>query len=368
MPNVAIIGCGVIGATIAYELSQIPNFNITVFDRQPPAQASTGAALGVLMGAISQKPKGDRLQMRLASIQRYNTLIPELQHQTGHPIPFNQYGILRLCFAEDDLPTWQKLISVRQTQGYHLEFLSQAQLHIHYPQIQNDRVIAAIHSQDDRQVDPIALTLALVTAAQQRGVTFEFHTQIEPFNSASGTHSSPQICQHLHTSSRAVSVDWVIVTAGLGSTSLTAHLPHPIDLRPVLGQALQIQLPQPLQPAAEPVITGEDIHIVPLGQGRYWIGATVEFLANESPERFVADPNRLDTVLKGAIALCPALATGTIDKTWSGLRPRPEGRPAPIIEFLPGYQNIILATGHYRNGILLAPATAQKVKEMISEG
>jgi glycine/D-amino acid oxidase-like deaminating enzyme len=366
MPNVAIVGCGVIGAMIAYELSQIPDFNITVFDQQAPAQASTGAALGVLMGAISQKPKGDRLQMRLASIQRYNALIPELQRQTGHPIPFNQQGILRLCFAEDDLITWQKLISLRQTQGYHLEFLNQAQLRILYPPIQNDRVIAAIHSQDDRQVDPIALTLALVAAAQQQGVTFEFNTAIEPFNNSSGTHSSPQICQHLHTASRSVSVDWVVVTAGLGSTSLTASLPQPIDLRPVLGQALQIQLPQPLQPNGEPVITGEDIHIVPLGQGSYWIGATVEFLVNASSEKIVADPDRLDTVLKGAIALCPALANGTIGKIWSGLRPRPEGRPAPIIDFLPGYENVILATGHYRNGILLAPATAQKVKEMLS--
>ncbi|MBW4520657.1 MAG: FAD-binding oxidoreductase [Scytolyngbya sp. HA4215-MV1] len=368
MTQVAIVGCGVIGAMIAYELSQIPHLNITVFDRQAPAQASTGAALGVLMGAISQKQKGDRLHMRLASIQRYNTLIPELQAKTGHAIPFNQQGILRLCFAEDDLTSWQKLIALRQTQGWHLEILDQTQLQATYPHIQNERVLAAIHSRDDRQVDPVALTLALITAAQQQGVIFQFNTKVEQLTSSPQTeHPSLQTCQQLHTSSGSFSVDWVIVAAGLGSTPLTASLHSPIDLRPVLGQALHIQLPQPLQLTAEPVITGEDIHIVPLGQGSYWIGATVEFLANElDPEKIVPDPDRLQPLLQGAISFCPALATGTIGKTWSGLRPRPEGRPAPIIECLPGYQNVLLATGHYRNGILLAPATAQKVKEMMS--
>lgn len=90
MSHVVVIGCGVVGAAIAYELSQVPGLKITVLDKQPPAQGATGAALGVLMGVISHKIKGNAWQMREASIQRYETLIPELEALTQLKIPFNR--------------------------------------------------------------------------------------------------------------------------------------------------------------------------------------------------------------------------------------------------------------------------------------
>jgi glycine oxidase len=73
----------------------------------------------------------------------------------------------------------------------------------------------------------------------------------------------------------------------------------------------------------------------------------------------------LEEVMQKAIAFCPALAEAAIIRVWSGLRPRPENRPAPVIGLLPGYRNVLLATGHYRNGILLAPATAIAIREAI---
>jgi glycine/D-amino acid oxidase-like deaminating enzyme len=360
-----VIGCGVVGAMVAYELSQIPDLEIVVYDRRQPAQASTGAALGVLMGAISQKIKGSRLQMRLASITRYNTLIPELKALTGRKIPFNQYGILRLCFKDEDLSDWQKLAETRRSQGWQLDILGKSQLHVHYPHIQNDEITAAIYSPGDRQVDPVALTLALVEAAQQQGVKFRFGVAVEQIHAQHPVDSSFKTCQTLQTAEGAIATDWIVLAAGLGSTPLTQNLEQPIEIRPVLGQALRLKLEQPLgQPDLQPIITGEDIHLVPLEGGEYWVGATVEF-AGETSRDIFPDPVALETVLQGAIAFCPALAKATIVQTWSGLRPRPQGRPAPIIGLLPGYQNVLLATGHYRNGVLLAPATAQAVRGMI---
>jgi glycine/D-amino acid oxidase-like deaminating enzyme len=87
MSHVAVIGCGIVGAAIAYELSRVSGLKITVLDRQPPAQGSTGAALGVLMGAISNKVKGRAWQLRQTSMQRYETLIPELEHSPGIKFP-----------------------------------------------------------------------------------------------------------------------------------------------------------------------------------------------------------------------------------------------------------------------------------------
>ncbi|NJL45326.1 MAG: FAD-binding oxidoreductase [Leptolyngbyaceae cyanobacterium SM2_3_12] len=99
------------------------------------------------------------------------------------------------------------------------------------------------------------------------------------------------------------------------------------------------------------------------------MGATVEFppdsnLANSLTLQPEAE--RLQAVLEGAIAYCPALAQGEITERWFGLRPRPQGQAAPVIQPLLGYSNIWLATGHYRNGVLLAPATALAMVEHLT--
>jgi len=371
MTNVVVVGCGVIGAAIAYELSQVPGLRITVLDRQQPAQAATRAALGLLMGAVSQKLKGHALQMRLASIQRYNEWIPALEAMVGRTILFNQQGILRLCMEGEDLEAWKVLADVRQTQGWRLELRDRADLSAHCPQLNLERVIAAVYSPQDRQVDPVALTLALVEAAQQNGVNVQFNTAVTGADASRITFEHDaigQACQWIETTAGRFAVDWLIIAAGLGSTPLTAVLNRPVDIRPVLGQAVQVHLDHPLgDPQWQPVISGEDTHIVPLGGCDYWVGATVEFPDPASQSEPIPDPTALEIVMQRAIALCPALAKASITLQWSGLRPRPEGRPAPVIERLPGYGNVLLATGHYRNGILLAPATAEKIRAVITE-
>ena len=364
MSRVAVIGCGVVGATIAYELSQVPGLTVTVIDRQPPAQAATGAALGVLMGVISQKIKGKAWQLRLASLQRYETLIPELEAIAEQSVPFNRQGILRLCLMGEELTRWQDLATVRQTQGYTLEVLELDQLQVSYPQLQTDQLIGAVYSPSDRQVDPVALTSALVTAAKQRGVQFQFGSPVQAIH-CNPNGSDLKTCQFIETTTERLAVDWVVIAAGLGATPLTASLQQAIAIRPVLGQALHLRLDEPLAPLGQqPVITGNDVHIVPLPDNEYWVGSTVEFPVNGEPGE--PDAALLEGVLAQAIAFCPALAKATVLKTWSGLRPRPEGRPAPIIGPLTGYNNVLLATGHYRNGVLLAPATAQIIRDLIT--
>ncbi|MBV8887597.1 MAG: FAD-binding oxidoreductase [Chroococcidiopsidaceae cyanobacterium CP_BM_RX_35] len=391
MSHVVVVGCGVVGAAIAYELSRFP-IKVTVLDRQPPAQGATGAALGVLMGVISHKVKGNAWRMRQASIQRYETLIPELEALTGRQIPFNRQGIIELLFprqesrnAEADLATWEQLVEIRRSQGWHLEIWDSAQIKSRCPDLVCD---AAIYSPQDRQVEPVALTLAMVEAAQRCGVTFHFGVTVEAHHLAT-TSSGQYISRKIQTKSVEADceaplvqdIDWLVVAAGLGSVQclqlMSAGLdcvpnqPQPnaelqpiLDIRPVLGQALHLRLSHPLgNPDFQPVITGNDVHIVPVREGGYWVGATVEFPTDKG--NTVPDSACLQAVMKKAISFCPSLATASIVRTWSGLRPRPEGRPAPVIGHLPGYSNVLLATGHYRNGVLLAPATAQAIREII---
>ncbi|MEM1393908.1 MAG: FAD-dependent oxidoreductase [Cyanobacteria bacterium P01_H01_bin.150] len=448
MNHIVIIGCGIIGATLAYELSLVEGLKITVIDKQTPAQEATGAALGVLMGIISHKVKGKAWRMRQTSIQRYETLIPELEAITNYKIPVNRQGILMLLPSPevtiDDLSFWEKLRETRQNQGWELNILDKSQLEKMCPQVDvtGREYIGAIHSPQDRQLDPTAITLALVEAAQHNGVDFRFGVSALGIKSISNQENSSarenplgiksisnqenssarenplginslsnqenpsarekpleinslsnqenpsarenpleinsisnqenSSARELETTSGVITADTFIISAGLGSSPLTEQLNQKVDIRPVLGQAIHLRLSHPLgKTKFQPAITCNDTYIVPrrgdvYPATDYWVGATVEF-TQENGE-VVADKKLLETTLQSAIATCPELAKAQIIDTWSGLRPRPEGRPAPVIEKLPGYDNVILASAHYRNGVLLAPATAQMVKEMILEG
>jgi glycine oxidase len=349
--KVTIAGCGVVGATIAYELSQVPEFEITVVDAQPtPIQAderecpsSTGAALGVLMGAISKKEKGRNLRMRLFGIQYYNQLVPQLSELTGRSVLLNRQGILMLQFPEDDLTVWKRLIEVRRNQNLPLELWDRKRLNVEFPFL--EQASAAVYSPSDRQIHPVALTQALIEGAKLRGVTFQFGTKVLGMQG-----------NQVQTSDGSIESDYLVISAGIGSKEISQ-----IDIRPVLGQAIHLKLPKSLGENL-PVITGDDVHIVPLGNAEYWVGATVEF-PTESGEVLPPDQEMFDAVMRRAIEFCPDLKQAEVVRSWFGLRPRPQGRPAPVIEAIE--PNVLLASGHYRNGVLLAPATAEQVKAKI---
>jgi glycine oxidase len=356
--SISIIGCGIIGATIAYELSRSTDgCQINVYDSQPPAQAATGAALGVLMGIISQKIKGRAWNFRKESITRYQNLIPELEQLTGLKIPHNSQGIVKILTPDEDLTKWEQLAAIRTEQEWQLELWNLRKITTKLPQINRQFTGTAVYSPQDLQVDPVALTNALITAAKKNGVKFHFDRSIESI-----TADHPQSCDISTIDLSTITSDWVIVTAGLGSTSLLA--PHaPIEIQPVLGQAYQIRLPKPLgNPDFQPVIIADDVNIVPCGGNDYWVGATVEFPVDGVMN---ADAAALAKIKQIAIDICPMLATGEIVRTWQGLRPRPNHRPAPVIDRVGINKRILVATGHYRNGILLAPATARIINDML---
>ena len=363
--RIAIIGCGIIGATIAYELSLVPGFEVTLFEQRSPASGATGAALGVLMGAISTKVQGRAWKLRQASIERYQTLIPELEGLTGASIPRNDQGIVLLCFEEKWWMKWGQIIPLRRSQGWELQRWSVAQLRERCPEIESDRLIGAIYSPSDRQINPTELTKVLVAGAEKNGVNCQFGITVEKIESRINPDNQLNSVYSLEVSDdQSYELDWLVLAAGLGSIPLIEPLSQAFEMNPILGQAIEIQLPQLLGKSDfQPVVTSQDTHIVPLGNNQYWLGATVEF--PHSSQIPLPDPQKFEQLKSQAIEFCPKLAEASIIRTWSGYRPRPQGRPAPIIERLVGYQNLILATGHYRNGILLAPATATAVREMI---
>ncbi|PZD72409.1 Glycine oxidase [Acaryochloris thomasi RCC1774] len=364
--KIAIVGCGIVGAAIAYTLSQKTDWEITVWDRRTPDKwEATGAALGVLMAVVRTRLKGKHVRLCLESLQCYESIIPQLEALTNIAIPYNRGGIVQLCFNPQDLVYWQKTQAMRQRQGFTLEILNRAQLLKRYPDLSEARqaknaAVGAIYSPQDRQVDPVICAQALIKAAQLQGVQFIWQTPIQDFRCG-----SDQRVTYVVTETDVTPVDAVVITAGLDSQLLTAQLQPSLTLQPVLGQALRLKRPDPFA-YPYPVVNGGDVHLVPLNAQELWVGATVEFPEEDSLESPQANPALLEQVLGDAIALDPTLATAEILQTWSGLRPRPDGRPAPVIETLASHPNVVLATAHYRNGVLLAPITAVRVQNLLA--
>ena len=307
MSKIVIVGCGVVGAAIAYELSLISGLDITVIDKNNPASGSTGAALGVLMGAISHKKKGRAWRFRSASLKRYQTLIPELEEKTGLNISVNDRGIFKLLFAGDNLEKWQKLKEFRAKEGWELVIGDRNFVSEHCPHITNENIIGAVHSPQDGQINPVELTQALVAAATANGVKFIFGTKVNNF--VTQTNNERSHCQYIETATGKIEVEQLIISAGLGSTPLTKSLQQTIPIRPVLGQAIKLKLDRSLgNPNFQPVITGNDIHLVPLGNNEYWLGATVEF-PTETGESIV-DAELLEKTINEGDRILSRIKTG----------------------------------------------------------
>ncbi|AFY69993.1 FAD dependent oxidoreductase [Thalassoporum mexicanum PCC 7367] len=365
--RVVIIGGGIVGTTIAYLLSQSTNLHITVLEaNHQPGKVATGASLGVLMAACSQRKSGDSVRLRLASLRLYETLIPELVAKTGLPIRYNQAGIVNLFNPAADrvekfTAKWQKVIEQRHQQGFRLQWLDAETLRQDYPQFQAS---CGLLSPSDRAVDPHQLITALVMAAQQQDVEFRCN-----FNLGDRADLPP--------------ADWYVIAAGVGSDRIinlfTASPQTTMRLMPVAGQAIKVRLNQSHNLALQNIQSvvhgvandGSDINIVPLGNHEYWLGATVEF----APEQPMPHQANVDLLLDRTGYFCPAFSVAEVLDTWAGDRPRPVNQSAPILGFWPDSMpivetkaKVILATGHYRNGVLMAPVTAKIVGDLITKG
>jgi D-amino-acid oxidase len=164
----------------------------------------------------------------------------------------------------------------------------------------------------------------------------------------------------IHTDTGLYRTDWLVVAAGLGSPALLDPLGHARPQSPVLGQALELQLPAGCDAERWPgSVSWDGINLVPRPGGRLWLGATVEpGLSTGSPEA-LAELRHLGGHGPDWLREAEPL------RHWQGLRARPDDRPAPLLEQLePG---LLLTSGHYRNGVLLAPATAVWVLQQLEQ-
>ncbi len=337
--TILIVGGGVIGLSIALEL-RLRGAEVTVLSRDLQ-QAAGYAAAGMLAPQAEAIPPGPMLDLCLWSRSLYPGWINKLEAMTGLTAGYWGCGILAPVY---DIPP---SLDSDSRAAY---WLDRHAIQHHEPSLSSE-VMGGYWFPDDAQVDNRALMRSLFTAVQDSGVTVQDGETVVAL-----LHQGDRVTG-VQTDRSTWQADHYVLAAGAWSGDLL-----PVPVHPRKGQMLAVQAPTGKTLSLKQVLFGSEIYLVPRRDGRIIVGATSEAVGF-TPGNTAAGVRSL---LERAIRLYPVLETYPIQELWWGFRPITPDE-APILGFSP-YQNLALATGHYRNGILLAPATALLIADMIFAG
>ena len=359
-----VVGAGVVGLASAWWL-QNHGHRVLIVD---PGHGSDGgsvegsrsgdsaslngsqAALGVLMARVFHRSRGRAWRLRQHSLNLWGQWRRILEER-GHPIPWRP-GLLLLASDLAELDRQQALVNDPMRQGMGLELWSQDKLAELSPA--GPAAVGGLFSEADGQLDPGVALHALRSDGISAGLGRQTGRAValEPHGDRWRVHIEP---------GGVAEAQWVLLCTGVTSGALLEPLGVMTPMEPVLGQALELERgPNPGGPAqAEALwnwpgaVVHGGINLIPRpdlpGGRRFWLGATLE--PGQRP-----DPAQLNTLRELAGAAPAWLKDAPELRRWQGLRCRPQGQPAPLLEEVaPG---LLLLSGHYRNGVLLAPASA----------
>jgi glycine oxidase len=328
--DVIVVGGGIIGLSLALELRK-KNASVLVVERGEPGREASHAAGGMLADSILETPAA--LQpIASASARMYPEFVHALQDESGLSLDLRDQGAIVFPSPEH----------AGEFPGFALPA----------PLAELEPVVAeptrtAFYLQE-RSVDPRALTAAALAAAKHRGVDFSSGDAVTALNLSDDRISG------ITTQKTSFLAAKVVNCAGAWSGRI---LPHTFPTRPVKGQMLCLL--SPTRDLLRHVIRAPDAYLIPRSDGRIIVGTTVEE-AGFDKRTDVATIQRLH---RAAVAIVPELRNATILEDWAGLRPgTPDSLPILGATNLPGYY---VATGHFRDGILLAPITAQVMVHVI---
>ncbi len=345
--NVVVVGGGIMGCGIALRLRQA-GARVTVLERSSPGAEASSAAGGILAPQQESEGPGPFLELGLRSRGMYADFAAELLALTGVNVNYLPSGLLHLAFDEAEARRLEATVGWQRALGLRAELLATAEVRSLEPQL-SPHLVAAARFQDDHQVDNRLLTRALTMAAAKVGVTFRtgyVRGVVEEQGRAVG----------VDLDGDTLRADAVVIAAGSWSGLVQGIAVDPRVVRPARGQMVQLQTRLPL---FSHVVFSDKGYVIPRADGRILAGSTLEFAGFEKN----VTAEGLHRILALAMQICPALASAPVQETWAGLRPYTEDH-LPILGAgpLPG---LFLATGHFRNGILLAPITARLMAQVV---
>ena len=348
--DVAIVGGGVIGLAVGWRAAQ-RGLRVTVLERGALGHGTSRVAAGMIAPISEARPtEQPLLALNLASTRLYPAFVSELIDASRSDPGYLACGTITAARDPDEADALDRELAMRRSLGLPVQRLRASEARRLEPALAPGLRLA-LEVPDDHAIDPRKLTEALGIAASQAGAELRPGTEVAGVAVADGRVSGVRLAD-----GSALSAENVVVAAGVWSGQLTG-LPEEarVPIRPVKGQILRLRDP------AGPGLLSRALrmqgagYIVPRGDGRYVLGATVEERGFDTT--VTAGP--LFELLRDAIELLPALSELVIDEFSAGLRPgTPDNGPALGPAATPGLQ---WAAGHYRHGIMLTPITAEIV-------
>jgi glycine oxidase len=346
--DVAIAGGGLIGGAIALELAR-EGLRVGVFDRAEPGREASWASAGILSpapenpGAIPMVPLGK------ASLALYPEFVATVEEISGQSAGFRPKGTVEALFSDDAVRQLSTLIALHHGLGLKAEPLRAEDARELEPALSSEVEAAALRP-DEASVDNRALTQAVLQAAQSSGA------EVFPGHTAEAIWREGGKCAGLQLQSERVSAKWTIVAAGSFSSQIEGVKAY-APVRPAKGQMVALRADGV---RIERVLWSERIYLVPRNDGRMLAGATVEYVGFDKH----VTAGGVEKILAGAIELAPGLGSAQIEETWAGLRPdSPDHLPILGPTDIDG---LLVATGHFRSGVLLTPITARLIREWIT--
>jgi glycine oxidase len=325
--DVVIIGAGIIGLSLAISLRK-QGLRVLVVERGEPGREASYAAAGMLVGSGTEMPPTVK-PLAAESARMFPEFAHELEDESGLKVDLREQGTI-LISREADLPDSAESISRERLQSLEPELILAAS--------------AAYIS--ERSVDPRALTSSALKAARHRGIDISSGTEVKALLISGDRVSGVQ------ADKTSYSAGTVVNCAGAWAGRIA---PQKFPVRPVKGQMLAVVG----GPALQHVIRADEVYLVPRSDGRIVIGSTLE----DAGYNKQTDVNTIQRLLNAAHELVPELAKAKVHDDWAGLRPgTPDDLPILGKTQTRGY---FIASGHYRDGILLAPITAQVMTDLI---
>ncbi len=350
--DIIIIGAGVIGSAIAYELARHGQ-RVTLIDRGPIGGEASWASAGIISAPNRLDMRPERIEIGRRSLERYPSLVAELEDQTGLAIEYRRPGELTVAVDLEHAEAERARASWQRSHGFIVDELTPADARNFEPALP-PVLAAAWFTPNVGSLSVHRLTRALANAAALLGATVLPDTPVGEVTSRDGRVDGVRL------SDRVLPAETVVLATGAWTRFFGETLRVSLPTKPVKGQLIAFAN-APARPSH--VIAGHGGYVRPRGDGTTLVAATEEEVGFD---RRVTGEG-VSWLLDLTRTLCPVLLQGEVVETWTGLRPGSDTRE-PLIGPVPGYQGLWVAAGHFRTGAKEAPATAELVASSLLSG
>ncbi len=347
--DVAIVGGGVVGLSVAYVLAQ-EGFRVTVLDRGPLGRAASWAGAGIVSPAAGRASSDPMVELRSLSARLHAEWTLALRDQTGIDNGYRRCGGVDVADSLEEERELDALARLWLDEGIAHERLSPDD----FPRIEpalNPALRMAYWLPDRAQIRNPWHLRALISACEGLGV------RLRPGASAEGFQRSGETVSAIWTPTGPIECERVVVAAGPWSAAILEGLGLRVTTPPVKGQIVLLRCDQP---RLRRIVEHGKRYLVPREDGRVLVGATEENAGFD----LRSTPTAVRDLIDEALQLCPLLAEAEVETTWAGLRPGSLDS-SPYLGFAPGLSNVIVATGHRRVGLQLSTGTAAVVADLV---